>query len=388
MTTQVPQIPGIPGIPVTNNLIPAPGGGGFAAPPPETYTWSQLLQESNIQEQSIPAADYDAQVVAAEPTKSKDGKDMINATFQLISGPYAGKRYSRNITLPRAGDTTKFMRVFFRQMKCLGCDDQFWVTEPNMGAICQRIMNRQCRIQMKQREFPTGSGLIDNEVGFIRDAITGPVTGMMPSMINQGAPPMPQFGQQQLPQGYPQPVQQQPPQQYAQPQQYPAPGQQYMTSSTEQSVPLGPDGYPQQTEQLTGGRPQPAPQLPPAQQIPVGTEHAQAPQQYAPQQQPGTYQAPVAGQQPPPPPPQTPPFEQMLTPPQQAPQAQQLTPPPSPYPQAQAVPEPTPADAQPAPQQVPPDQAAAFAAFMAQQAAPPQQGAAQQPPAPPLPRDF
>jgi hypothetical protein len=387
MTTQLPQMPPIPGIPITNNLIPAPGGGGISHQP-ETYTWTQLLTDSNIQQTTIPTADYDAQVTAATPGKTNGGKDKITVVFQLISGQFAGKTYDRDLTI--SNDSPKAMRVFFRQMKCLGCDDQFWLGEPSLATICERILNRQCRIQIKQREFPANSGLWENEVGFIREAIVGVNQGM-PTMINQ-APPMPQFAQPQqaYPQQFAQPVQAQ---QYAQPQQYPPAGQQFMTSSPAQPQPLQaapispyaqqvpPQQQPQVAQPVQQYPPPPqaqqnaAQQLQPAQNIPAGPEYAQAPQQYAP----------------PPPPPQTPQFETMLRPPQEAaPQAQQLQPPPSPYQQPgqpQQAQEATPADAQPLPVQADADQVAAFQAFMAQQAqnqAQPQQ----QPPAPPLPREF
>jgi Protein of unknown function (DUF669) len=354
--TQLPQMPlpgGIPGIPQMTNVIPAPTGGGMQTEP-ETYNWAQWLAESNIQEQAMPSADYDAQIVAAEPDRASTGNPMFRVTWQIISGPYAGRRLSRNIVV--AHEKQKAMRVFFRQMKALGFEDQFWLGNPTPSQVAEAMLNRMARIQVKQREFPPNTGVIDNEVGFIREAINSPMQAA-PAMINQSgypaAPPMPQFVQP--PQTYaaqpqaPQQPQQPPPtvvgqvppggwqgpQQPAQPQQYPLPGQQ--------------------------------PQLQPTQNIPVGPEHAQMPptwQQTIPQQAP----------------PQTPQFEQMLRPPE-APQ--QAAPPPPPPPQPMPGPE-----AQQPPQPTPEQIQQYLAALQAQQSA--QQPAATQPlpPPPPVPREF
>ena len=383
MTTQFPQPGAIPGIPpiMNNNAAPPPSYNfDQTQSQPETLDWSQWLDDANMAEPTIPTADYDALVINAVPTEAQNGKLMINITFRLISGQFAGKEFSKNQVW--SPGNKKAMRVWFRQMLCLGLTDQFWRSRPTKQQICDSIINKQCRIQITQREQPPGSGLWDNEVGFIREGSSMINQGMQPAMLNQQgfptAPQVPQvlnqqpqtFAPQQGYQGMPQVLQnvqdQQPQQtwqQYA-PQQQP-PQQGY------------PQGYPQG-------------QMQPTQSIPVGPEYAQAPQQLAPQQgQPvgqGMQQmpplAPQQTQQAPPPPPGQPQFENMLRPPQQgAQQGVQLPQPPSPYPQQPQAEEPTPGDAQPQPTQIPQDQAAQFAAFMAQQQA--GQGQPQQPPPPP-----
>jgi hypothetical protein len=332
--TQLPQMPlpgGIPGIPQMTNVIPAPTGGGMQTEP-ETYNWAQWLAESNIQEQAMPSADYDAQIVAAEPDRASTGNPMFRVTWQIISGPYAGRRLSRNIVV--AHEKQKAMRVFFRQMKALGFEDQFWLGNPTPSQVAEMMLNRMARIQVKQREWPPNTGVIDNEVGFIREAINSPMQpGIAPTMINQGgypaAPPMPQFSQ--------------PPQTYAAPQ-------------------------------------PPQPQFQPTQNIPVGPEQVQAQPPMPP-----TWQQTTPQQAPP----QTPQFEQMLRPPE-APQ-QAVTPPPpppQPMPGPEAPQQPTAAQ-QEQPIQPTPEQIQQYlAALQAQQSA--QQPAATQPlpPPPPVPREF
>lgn len=395
------QIPQIPGIPIMQNLIPAPGGGGIQTEP-ETINWAQWLQESNIQEQAIPQADYDAQIVAASEDKASNGKPMFRLTWQIIAGPYAGRRLQRTMTISH--DSSKAMKVFFRQMRALGFDDNFWLANPSMAYVAEMMINRTARIQVKIREFPPNSGVFDNEVGFIREGIqTQP--GTMPTMINtQGYPAAPQMPQMLAPQ---QPQYQQPPQQYAPPAQ--VQDQQPQQPQT-YNAPMAGQSFPQQPQQpgqgMTQAPPiapqQPAPQLPPAQYIPVGPEHAQAPVSAPPpqpvpaqQQQPAaTYnvqqaaqgQNPWGQQQPtqaPPPPPQTPAFQDMLRPPQEAPQQATAAPPsPAPYQGQQAAPE----AAQPQPAQPTQAQIDAFNAHLqAQQPQQPQQPAPQ---APPLPREF
>lgn len=374
-----PQMPGIPGIPnvppMINNSIPAPGGGGIATEP-ETYNWGEMLAESNIQEQPMPIGDYDAQVVAAEDGQASNGKLMFKMVWQIVSGPYAGRRLTRNMVISK--DSKKAMQVFFRQMRALGLDDQFWMSNPPPYAVAERMINRMARVQITQREWPKNTGIIDNEVGFIREPInTG--SAQMPQMLGPGGFPQ----APQMPQQLGQPMPQQPPQQYAQPQQMPPAGQQFMTSSPEQPQPYAapvaqpmtqaPPFAPPQQQQFPGI--QQAPPLAPAQNIPVGPEYAQAPQQSAPVQ-----------------------FEQMLTAPPQQPAAPPAAPQQLPQPQApEALQQPPAAPQQPQlpqqpaadPQQPTAQQIADFQAFMAAQ----QQGAQQPPqppqmPPPPLPAQF
>jgi hypothetical protein len=340
-------------------------------PQAEALNWAQWLDEANMAEPTIPTADYDAQVISARPTEASTGKLMFDVTFRLVSGTFAGKEFSRNITWSGGNAKKSAKRVFFRQMSALGLDEAFLRSNPTPQMMCDRMINNFCRIEIKQREFPIGSGLFDNEVGFIRDGGQQMINQGVPAMLNQqgfpGAPQMPATLAQAPQQFAPQQPVQQPAQTYAAPM-----GGQPQQGYAPQPQQGYPQGYPQQGGQPQQQYAQPSQMPPPGQQFMTSSPDQPQPQQ------------------PPPPPPGQPQFETMLRPPQEGTQpGAQLPQAPNPYPPQEQVVEATPADGQPLPTQIPPDQAAAFQAYMAQQQGGQQAGTQpQQPPAPPLPRQF
>ena len=355
---QMPPVPGVP--PVDQGQWPtqnvAPQAGGFMDT--ETIDWRTLREEANQELQPMPIADYPAMVTSASGLKASTGKPMLKIIFKIMSGPYAGRPQTRNMTVTR--DSENAMRMFFRQMDALGFTQEYFNSLPNnievaLSQIAADLPGRQAMLAVSQKEHPPQSGIMINDVKMIKP-LTGP--GMFGAAQPFAGPPMPQpqyvpqqpyqpqqFNQAPPPQAAPplppaltqQPQYQQPqPPQYAQPQysQNVAP-QQYPIQPDQQQVMV--DWPPEEAQQAPPQAPQ---QLQPTQQIPVGPEHAQMPPQ-APQ----APQAPQqAAPQPPVPPvpgqpgqPQQPMLPTAPAPVQQQPQQ------PQPTSQNQQVPPPVPA---------------------------------------------
>lgn len=178
-----------------------------------TASWQQLMQnaeEGGVSFEPLPVGEYLVEVNSAEYKPAASGKDMWVLKFKVLSGPYANRTVFHNLVLTQ--DNPNALSYFFRHMKALGLDKGFFAAEPQPSQVAMAMEGRTCRIKVKQREYPKGSGEMRNDVDgiFAADGAQVPQQAQAPQQ-----PGVPQMPQPQVPQPQPQvqaPVQQPQPQ--------------------------------------------------------------------------------------------------------------------------------------------------------------------------------
>jgi hypothetical protein len=92
----------------------------------------------------LPADDYDFVISKAEAAKTKDGlKDKLRLQAKVISGEYARKVVFVDMTL--SWESAQAMSIFFRQMKVLGLDEDYFAAEPSMEKVAADLVGRVFR---------------------------------------------------------------------------------------------------------------------------------------------------------------------------------------------------------------------------------------------------
>lgn len=284
-----------------------------------TINWQQMMANSAKIGEPVPEGDYPAVSEEATFGQSRAGDPQWKITWRLIGGPHNGRRVFDNQTLAQGDDEKAAQRrgFFFRDMKNLGFDDNFFAQMPEGEALAQALLGINAVLTVT-----INSNNYNNVNGYQR--IADPSAAMQQPGFNQ-----PQPAQQMQPQGFqqPQPAPQQAWQQpaaagFGQPQQggfQQAPQQQQQFGQPMQ--PQG--GYdPSQQYGQPQGLQQPAQAAPGGFQQPQGQQGLMQPQMPPQQPQAGGLQQPA---------PQIGPDGQPLQQPQPAdPNAQQYTPQPRP----------------------------------------------------------
>jgi hypothetical protein len=167
-----------------------------------TYNWAELMQQAGGGFEPLPPSEYDVQVVSAEAKPSSTGKLMISVRFQVLSGPQAGRPVYNNFTL--SPENPQALGFFFRHMKVLGLDENFFRSNPAPEQVAESLKGRQCRIKLGQKPY---QGEMRNNVERISPlgapgaAPTAVVTGAVsmqgvpaPGAVPAGFPPPPVAG--------------------------------------------------------------------------------------------------------------------------------------------------------------------------------------------------
>lgn len=252
--------------------------------------FGKLLQEAKAGA-AWPEGDYDFEIIESEAVISGNGSPMVRCKIRCLAGTYANKTMTNNFVLTI--DNPIALKMFFRQMKALGLDENFFlqIGHGDLRPVARALLNRRATFTLAHREWPAGSGELSNNVVNVKPLGAGSLAGMPPAAMPTMVPPPPGFGAQQQPQpGYGgfDPAQMQPP----------APSGLDVFKQPDQQQPL-PSGaaFGQPQQPMPGMVPPPPqpPMQPPMPQQPMPQQPMQPPQQpqtYAPQQQ--TYAPPQA----------------------------------------------------------------------------------------------
>lgn len=109
----------------------------------------------------IPAGEYKFKVLEAETRQTANGKPKYTIKAQVQDGPHAGRLVWDDLIVSK--ESAGAMGFFFRKMKALGLNEQFFATQPDDNAITAAL---------KDREF-LGKVIIDNFGGKDRNKIDG-----------------------------------------------------------------------------------------------------------------------------------------------------------------------------------------------------------------------
>lgn len=184
--------------------------------------WLDLLSEAKNNGGSqdfgpIPAGEYEFLVKEAETRQTANGKTKYTVKAEVQNGAHAGRLVWDDLIV--SPESAGAMGFFFRKLKAIGLDENFFATAPSDDQITAALTNRKF----------LGKVIVDNYGGKDRNKIDGykPLTaasagGFIPPAPQQAAPPAP-APQQQAPAAAPAPAQQQAP--APQPQAAPAPQQ-------------------------------------------------------------------------------------------------------------------------------------------------------------------
>lgn len=114
------------------------------------YNWGQLLQEADAGVQPIPAGEYEAQCGSAVLKQTANGKDMIQARYNIVNGPAVGRPVWNNFVL--SPENSQSMGFFFRHMKSHGLDDGFFKANPSPTQVAENLVGKMVHIVVKLEE--------------------------------------------------------------------------------------------------------------------------------------------------------------------------------------------------------------------------------------------
>ena len=154
--------------------------------------WLDLLSEAKQNGGSqdfgpIPAGEYEFLVKEAETRQTANGKTKYTVKAEVQNGAHAGRLVWDDLIV--SPESAGAMGFFFRKMKAIGLDEQFFATAPSDEQITAALANRKF----------LGKVIVDNYGGKDRNKIDGykPLTaanagGFIPPAPQQAAPPAPQ----------------------------------------------------------------------------------------------------------------------------------------------------------------------------------------------------
>lgn len=136
----------------------------------EGISWSTILDKIGGSQafEPLPANDYDVRIAESSAVRASTGKPMIKIRFEVVAGPYSGKKFFHNFVITTQGDNMeKAMAVFFRNMRTLGLDEGFFRTNPPIEGIAKALLGKVCRVSITHREW---QGQINENVTRIQPA--------------------------------------------------------------------------------------------------------------------------------------------------------------------------------------------------------------------------
>lgn len=158
--TNIPPQP-YPAAPVPGAAPVAPFPTGAAGPMPpageSVVNWQQLMHEAEAAGANfnpLPNDHYDCVVVEAEPKTSNNGKLMYKLKFKVMAGPHANRFIWDQLVV--STDNPNALKWFFQKAAALGCDAQYFATNPGPAAVAQNMLNRQVRLQVESGRMYNG----------------------------------------------------------------------------------------------------------------------------------------------------------------------------------------------------------------------------------------
>jgi hypothetical protein len=158
--------------------------------------WNSLMGQAEDGFTLAPPGDYSVVVKEAEAMQYSTGSQGIKVKFSIESGPNAGTVIFNNFVL--VPDKPKALGFFFRNMKTLGLDSEFFTKNPTLDQIADTLIGRRVVIVLKHKEY---NGEMRHEVAGIKPPIgaqvasgnvtaspTVPSTSSGPSMVPNMTP--------------------------------------------------------------------------------------------------------------------------------------------------------------------------------------------------------
>lgn len=148
-----------------------------------SMNWSDLIRvaEDGGAYDALPEGRYTAKVIETQAKPASTGKPMITATFEVVGGPYNGRRFWNNFVITR--DNPNAMSWFFRHMQVFGLDKNFFEMNPSLEATAAQLVGKTCVVTLGVRQY---QGDNKNTVKKIE-----PVDGAGPATVNSAPPAVP-----------------------------------------------------------------------------------------------------------------------------------------------------------------------------------------------------
>lgn len=101
----------------------------------------------------LPDNTYDFVVEATKTRKSATGKDGINLTAVVETGPYKKRKVFEDFWI--SPESNAAMGIFFRQLGAMGLGDSFWEREPQpeVEDIAAELVGKRFRGSTKEEEY-------------------------------------------------------------------------------------------------------------------------------------------------------------------------------------------------------------------------------------------
>lgn len=111
--------------------------------------WNELMKDADI---SLAApGEYDMIVHSAEATTYGTGNQGIKAVFMFENGPHAGQKVFNNFVI--VSGNNRALAMFFRNMKTLGLDADFFGKNPQLDEVAKALEGRRARVVLAHREW-------------------------------------------------------------------------------------------------------------------------------------------------------------------------------------------------------------------------------------------
>jgi hypothetical protein len=126
-----------------------------------TLNWNDLMKDAEANGgggdfSPLPNGDYDCKIIEASSKPTSTGKPMIKVKAEVQTGQYAKRLLWDNLVI--STDSPKAMSFFFRKMKALGLDEQYFASNPSVDQIAQAMENRQFKGRIKQSTYKDKAG--------------------------------------------------------------------------------------------------------------------------------------------------------------------------------------------------------------------------------------
>lgn len=143
----------------------------------EPVNFGELLGSvGSLAMEPVPAGVYDARVIEATAGQSSTGKLMYKLRYEIIGPTAVGRKVYNNITLTT--DNANALRMFFVNMKAMGLEESYFATSPTPHAVAGALLGRQCKLTIKHKEYPPGSGLMREDISGIAPSSGVPGVGV------------------------------------------------------------------------------------------------------------------------------------------------------------------------------------------------------------------
>lgn len=118
--------------------------------------WLDLLADAKANGGSqdfgpVPAGPYKFKILEAETRQTQTGKTKYTIKAQIQEGPYANRLVWDDLIV--SPDSAAAMGFFFRKMKAIGLDENFFATAPNDDQITAALKDREFLGNVKIESF-------------------------------------------------------------------------------------------------------------------------------------------------------------------------------------------------------------------------------------------